>query len=66
MPARLGVALGGRGGNSQRPPGNNEDPHTPEPLQRCGLAAAGLAALRKEHPGPSWHSLGGHFCDSWG
>lgn len=41
-----------------------EQPHTDPPYQRCGLAAAGLAALRAEHPGLSWHTLGGHFRDS--
>lgn len=28
---------------------------------RCGLASAGLAALRVEHPGLEWHTLGGHL-----
>lgn len=41
-----------------------ENPYTPEPLQRCGLASAGLAALRQEFPGHSWHTLGGHSRDS--
>lgn len=41
-----------------------EQPHTEPPVQRCGLAAAGLAALRAERPGLSWHTLGGHFRDS--
>ncbi|WP_217369878.1 hypothetical protein [Nonomuraea antri] len=41
-----------------------EQPHTEPELQRCGLAAAGLAALRAEYPGLSWHTLGGHFRDS--
>ncbi|KPM52674.1 hypothetical protein ACG83_30150 [Frankia sp. R43] len=31
-----------------------------EKYQRCGLASAGLAALRADHPGLSWHTLGGH------
>ncbi|MER6126622.1 hypothetical protein ABT173_29205 [Streptomyces sp. NPDC001795] len=29
-----------------------------EKYQRCGLATAGLEALRLEHPGQSWHTLG--------
>jgi hypothetical protein len=41
-----------------------EQPYTDPPFQRCGLARAGLAALRIEHPGLSWHTLGGHFADS--
>lgn len=41
-----------------------EQPHTEPGLQRCGLASAGLAALRAEFPGLSWHTLGGHFRDS--
>jgi hypothetical protein len=41
-----------------------EQPYTDPPYQRCGLASAGLAALRTEHPGLSWHTLGGHFADS--
>jgi hypothetical protein len=41
-----------------------EQPYTMEKYQRCGLAAAGLEALRLEHPGLSWHTLGGHFHDS--
>jgi len=41
-----------------------ENPYTPEPYQRCGLATAGLAALRREHSGVSWHTLGGHFRDA--
>lgn len=41
-----------------------EQPHTEPRFQRGGLAAAGLAALRAEHPGLSWHTLGGHFRDS--
>ncbi|MEU4607543.1 hypothetical protein AB0F43_31545 [Kribbella sp. NPDC023972] len=41
-----------------------ENPYTREDLQRGGLAAAGLAALRAEHPGLTWHTLGGHFSDS--
>lgn len=41
-----------------------EQPYTVPQYQRCGLAAAGLAALRGEHPGLEWHTLGGHFSDS--
>jgi hypothetical protein len=41
-----------------------EQPYTIPQYQRCGLAAAGLAALRAEHPGLHWHTLGGHFPDS--
>lgn len=41
-----------------------EQPYTLPPYQRCGLAAAGLSALRDEHPGLSWHTLGGHFSES--
>lgn len=41
-----------------------EMPHTSPEYQRCGLAAAGLAALRAEHSGLFWHTLGGHFRDS--
>ena len=38
-----------------------EQPYTPPPIRRCGLAAAGLAALRSESPGFAWHTLGGHI-----
>ncbi len=41
-----------------------EQPYTVPQFQRCGLAAAGLAALRAENPGLHWHTLGGHFPDS--
>ena len=41
-----------------------EQPYTEPDYQRCGLASAGLAALRAEHPGLSWHTLGSHFPDS--
>jgi hypothetical protein len=41
-----------------------EQPYTLPQYQRCGLASAGLAALRAEHPDLSWHTLGGHFRDS--
>lgn len=38
-----------------------EQPYTREDCQRLGLATAALAALREEHPGLSWHTLGGHY-----
>nr|BEK62796.1 hypothetical protein KPHV_00230 [Kitasatospora purpeofusca]BEK71232.1 hypothetical protein KPHV_84590 [Kitasatospora purpeofusca] len=38
-----------------------ENPATFEPYRRCGLATAGLLALRADHPGLTWHTLGGHF-----
>jgi hypothetical protein len=38
-----------------------EEPHTEEPYKRCGLATAGLAALRAEHPGLTWHTAGNHL-----
>lgn len=41
-----------------------EGPSTDEPLRRCGLAAAGLGALRTEYPGLTWYTLGGHFVQS--
>jgi hypothetical protein len=41
-----------------------EWPYTAPQYQRCGLASAGLAALRAEHPGVGWHTLGGHFRSS--
>ncbi|MBQ1076819.1 hypothetical protein KBX06_27260 [Micromonospora sp. C31] len=41
-----------------------EQPYTHPRYQRCGLASAGLTALRVEHPGLSWHTLGGHFRSS--
>ncbi|HWU11336.1 MAG TPA: hypothetical protein VN520_34105 [Streptomyces sp.] len=41
-----------------------EQPHSDPPCQRCGLATAGLAALRAEHPGIVRQPLGGHFTDS--
>lgn len=40
-----------------------EEPHTDPRYRRCGLAAAGLAALRAEHPGLAWHTLGRHLSD---
>jgi hypothetical protein len=41
-----------------------EHPYTDPRYQRCGLARAGLAALRAEYSDLSWHTLGGHFPDS--
>lgn len=41
-----------------------EQPYTDPQYQRCGLATAGLAAVRTEHPNLSWHTLGGHLSDS--
>lgn len=41
-----------------------EQPSTLPRYQRCGLAAAGLAELRADNPGLSWHTLGGHLGDS--
>ncbi|WP_406080114.1 hypothetical protein [Micromonospora sp. NBC_00858] len=41
-----------------------EQPHTHTRYRRQGLASAGLAALRAEYPGLSWHTLGGHFRSS--
>lgn len=41
-----------------------EQPHTLPDYQGSGLASAGLAALRTEHPGLSWHTLGGHLTES--
>jgi hypothetical protein len=41
-----------------------EQPYTVEKYQRCGLASAGLAALRADHPDLTWHTLGGHFRSS--
>jgi hypothetical protein len=41
-----------------------EQPYTHEDYQRCGLASAALKALRKEHPGLEWHTLGSHLSDS--
>jgi hypothetical protein len=41
-----------------------EQPYTDPLYQRCGLAGAGLAALRIEHPRLSWHTLGGHLTES--
>lgn len=41
-----------------------EQPYTEPRYQRRGLATAGLAALRAEHPELRWHTLGGHLGDS--
>lgn len=41
-----------------------DKPYTVEDYQRCGLAAAGLAALRAEHPGVAWYTGSGHLRDS--
>ncbi|MEV1005014.1 hypothetical protein [Nonomuraea sp. NPDC050202] len=41
-----------------------EHPYTMPEYQRCGLASAALTQLRAEHPGLSWHTLGGHFRES--
>lgn len=41
-----------------------EEPFTLPDYQRCGLASAGLAALRFEYTDISWHTLGGHFAES--
>jgi hypothetical protein len=43
-----------------------EQPYTLPEYQRCGLASASLAALRIEHPGLTWHTLGEHLRDSKG
>jgi hypothetical protein len=43
-----------------------EMPHTDPRYQGCRIAAAGLAALRSENPGLSWHTLGGHFTSTRG
>ncbi|CAL9496438.1 hypothetical protein SUDANB99_03340 [Streptomyces sp. enrichment culture] len=43
-----------------------EQPYTLPQYQRCGLSIAGLATLRAEHPGLSWHTLGGHLTESRG
>jgi hypothetical protein len=41
-----------------------EEPHTDPQYQRCGLASAGLAALRADYTDLTWHTLGGHCTDS--
>ncbi|WSJ58820.1 hypothetical protein OG756_12890 [Streptomyces sp. NBC_01310] len=44
--------------------GWGEQPYTLPECERCGLASAGLAALRIEHPNMTWHTLGGHLAES--
>ncbi|MEY9842378.1 hypothetical protein [Streptacidiphilus sp. EB103A] len=39
-------------------------PYTEPRYERCGLASAGLASLRADHRGVSWHTLGGHARDA--
>jgi hypothetical protein len=41
-----------------------EEPHTLKTFRRCGLARAALAALRSEHTGLAWHTMGGHYRSS--
>ncbi|MBT2404419.1 MULTISPECIES: hypothetical protein [unclassified Streptomyces] len=41
-----------------------EQPYTMPEYERCGLASAGLAALRIEHPDMAWHTPGGHLAES--
>ncbi|MFI6031872.1 hypothetical protein [Amycolatopsis magusensis] len=41
-----------------------EQPATEPDYRRCGLARAALAAVRTEHPGLTWHTLGRHLSDS--
>lgn len=41
-----------------------EYPWTAPRYRRCGLAAAGLAAVRQDHRSAAWHTLGGHSPDS--
>jgi len=41
-----------------------EEPATSEAYRRCGLAKAALAALRGEHSGMHWHTLGGHLSEA--
>lgn len=41
-----------------------EYPWTAPRYERCGVAAAGLAALRHDHPDLAWHTLGGHYPSS--
>lgn len=41
-----------------------DQPYTRDDLRRGGLAVAGLAALRRDHPGLTWHTLGGHLSDA--
>jgi hypothetical protein len=41
-----------------------EYPWTTPQYERCGVASAGLAAIRADHPGVAWHTLGGHYPSS--
>ncbi|WP_143196357.1 hypothetical protein [Streptomyces sp. CB03578] len=41
-----------------------EQPYTTPEYERCGLASAGLAALRIEYPTMTWQTLGGHLRES--
>lgn len=41
-----------------------EQPHTVPRFRHCGLARAGLAALRSDNPGLAWHTMGEHISDS--
>ena len=41
-----------------------DKPYTVEEYQRRGLAAAGFATLRNEHPGAAWYTGSGHLGDS--
>ncbi|MFF4265794.1 hypothetical protein [Streptomyces virginiae] len=41
-----------------------EEPYTVPEYQGCGLASAGLTALRDEYGDVSWHTLGGHLRDA--
>jgi hypothetical protein len=41
-----------------------EEPYTVANLERCGLASAGLAGIRADHPGLAWHTAGGHLRDA--
>jgi hypothetical protein len=41
-----------------------EAPYTHDDYTRCGLATAGLAAIRSDYPQFTWHTAGGHFRDS--
>jgi hypothetical protein len=41
-----------------------EGPSTHPGCHCCGLAGAGLAALRDEYPGVAWSTPGGHFIES--
>lgn len=41
-----------------------EWPYTAPQYLRCGLASAGLAALRTDNPRTAWYTLGGHDRDA--